>query len=212
MSDQPKNSDEEPNDVVASEKLLANALGGAKGLIDSSLPTIAFIVLFTIVKVELMSAVYVALGTAALLAVIRLLQKNSLQQVVSGLIGVAIAAWFVSRSGRAEDYFLPGLLTNLAYGIGILISILIRFPAVGFVVGALTGDVLGWRKDPAKIRLYSLVSWWWVGMFSLRLLVQVPLYLAGSLELLATARLIMGWPLYLAVAFVTYRAIKAQAR
>lgn len=212
MSDQPKNSDEEPNDVVASEKLLANALGGAKGLIDSSLPTIAFIVLFTIVKVELMSAVYVALGTAALLAVIRLLQKNSLQQVVSGLIGVAIAAWFVSRSGRAEDYFLPGLLTNLAYGIGIVISILIRFPAVGFVVGALTGDVLGWRKDPAKIRLYSLVSWWWVGMFSLRLLVQVPLYLAGSLELLATARLIMGWPLYLAVAFVTYRAIKAQAR
>jgi hypothetical protein len=212
MSDQPKNSEEEPNDVVASEKLLANALGGAKGLIDSSLPTIAFIVLFTIVKVELMSAVYVALGTAALLAVIRLLQKNSLQQVVSGLIGVAIAAWFVSRSGRAEDYFLPGLLTNLAYGIGILISILIRFPAVGFVVGALTGDVLGWRKDPAKIRLYSLVSWWWVGMFSLRLLVQVPLYLAGSLELLATARLIMGWPLYLAVAFVTYRAIKAQAR
>jgi Protein of unknown function (DUF3159) len=212
MSDQPKNSDEEPNDVVASEKLLANALGGAKGLIDSSLPTIAFIVLFTIVKVELMSAVYVALGTAALLAVIRLLQKNSLQQVVSGLIGVAIAAWFVSRSGKAEDYFLPGLLTNLAYGIGIVISILIRFPAVGFVVGALTGDVLGWRKDPAKIRLYSLVSWWWVGMFSLRLLVQVPLYLAGSLELLATARLIMGWPLYLAVAFVTYRAIKAQAR
>lgn len=212
MSEQAKTPAEEPNDVVASEKLLANALGGAKGLIDSSLPTVAFIVLFTIVKVELMSAVYVALGTATVLAVIRLVQKNSLQQVVSGLIGVAIAAWFVSRSGRAEDYFLPGLLTNLAYGIGILISILIRFPAVGFVVGALSGDVLGWRKDPAKIRLYSLVSWWWVGMFSLRLLVQVPLYLAGSLELLATARLIMGWPLYLAVAFVTYRAIKAEAR
>ncbi|MFZ9693233.1 MAG: DUF3159 domain-containing protein [Candidatus Nanopelagicales bacterium] len=212
MSEQAMTPADEPNDVVASEKLLANALGGAKGLIDSSLPTVAFIVLFTIVKVELMSAVYVALGTATVLAVIRLVQKHSLQQVVSGLIGVAIAAWFVSRSGRAEDYFLPGLLTNLAYGIGILLSILIRFPAVGFVVGALTGDVLGWRKDPAKIRLYSLVSWWWVGMFSLRLLVQVPLYLVGSLELLATARLIMGWPLYLAVAFVTYRAIKAQAR
>jgi hypothetical protein len=212
MSEDSKASNEEPNDVVASEKLLANALGGAKGLVDSSLPTIAFIMLFTVVKVELMQAVYAALATAGVLAVIRLLQKNSLQQVLSGLIGIAIAAWFVSRTGRAEDYFLPGLLTNLAYGVGVLLSILLRFPAVGFVVGALTGDVLGWRKDPAKIRLYSLISWWWVGMFTLRLVVQVPLYLSESLELLATARLFMGWPLYLAVAFVTYRAIKTQAR
>lgn len=212
MSNEMKNTEGEPNEVIASEKLLANALGGAKGLIDSSLPTIAFILLFTVIKVELMIAVYVALATATVLALLRLIQRNSLQQVASGLIGVAIAAWFVSRTGRAEDYFLPGLFTNLAYGVGILISIVLRFPAVGFVVGALTGDVLGWRKDPAKVRLYSLVSWWWVGMFTLRLLVQVPLYLAGSLELLATARLVMGWPLYLAVAFVTYRAIKAQAR
>lgn len=212
MSEESKAGNEEPNDVVASEKLLANALGGAKGLVDSSLPTVAFIMLFTVVKVELMQAVYAALATAGVLAVIRLLQKNSLQQVLSGLVGIAIAAWFVSRTGRAEDYFLPGLLTNLAYGVGILLSILLRFPAVGFVVGALTGDVLGWRKDPAKIRLYSLISWWWVGMFTLRLLVQVPLYLSGSLELLATARLVMGWPLYLAVAYVTYRAIKTQAR
>lgn len=212
MSEYKERPEEESNDVVASEKLLANALGGAKGLIDSSLPTVAFIVLYTMIKVELMTAVYVALATAGVLALLRLIQKHSLQQVLSGLIGVAIAAWFVSRTGRAEDYFLPGLFTNLAYGVGVLLSILLRFPAVGFVVGALTGDLLGWRKDPAKIRLYSLVSWWWVGMFALRLLVQVPLYLAGSLELLATARLIMGWPLYLAVAFVTYRAIKAQAR
>lgn len=212
MSEYKERPEEESNDVVASEKLLANALGGAKGLIDSSLPTVAFIVLYTMIKVELMTAVYVALATAGVLALLRLIQKHSLQQVLSGLIGVAIAAWFVSRTGRAEDYFLPGLFTNLAYGVGVLLSILFRFPAVGFVVGALTGDLLGWRKDPAKIRLYSLVSWWWVGMFALRLLVQVPLYLAGSLELLATARLIMGWPLYLAVAFVTYRAIKAQAR
>jgi hypothetical protein len=212
MSENKERPEEESNDVVASEKLLANALGGAKGLIDSSLPTVAFVVLYTMLKVELMTAVYVALATAGVLALLRLIQKHSLQQVLSGLIGVAIAAWFVSRTGRAEDYFLPGLFTNLAYGVGVLLSILLRFPAVGFVVGALTGDLLGWRKDPAKIRLYSLVSWWWVGMFALRLLVQVPLYLAGSIELLATARLIMGWPLYLAVAFVTYRAIKAQAR
>ena len=212
MSENKERPEEESNDVVASEKLLANALGGAKGLIDSSLPTVAFVVLYTMLKVELMTAVYVALATAGVLALLRLIQKHSLQQVLSGLIGVAIAAWFVSRTGRAEDYFLPGLFTNLAYGVGVLLSILLRFPAVGFVVGALTGDLLGWRKDPAKIRLYSLVSWWWVGMFTLRLLVQVPLYLAGSIELLATARLIMGWPLYLAVAFVTYRAIKAQDR
>jgi len=53
-----------------------------------------------------------------------------------------------------------------------------------------------WRKDPRAIRRYSLASWIWVGLFSLRLAVQLPLYLADSLTALGVARIAMGLPLF----------------
>ena len=51
-----------------------------------------------------------------------------------------------------------------------------------------------WRKDPGRVRRYSLASWIWVGLFSLRLAVQLPLYLADALTALGVARIAMGVP------------------
>lgn len=203
-------SDKElPNsDLIATEKLLQQTLGGAKGLIDSALPTVAFLTIFTFSKQNLNQATIAAGISALMLVLIRIFRRESLQQVFSGLLGVAIAIWFTRNSGKAEDFFLPGLLTNAAYAFGIAVSILFKNPFLGFFVGALKGDLLNWRKDQAQVRFYSLISWWWVGMFSLRLIIQVPLYLASEIELLGTAKLVLGWPLYLAVVYITYRAVK----
>lgn len=210
------NSAEEPlleehpaQDVAAAEQLLSNALGGWRGVIDSGLPTAVFLIAWTVADNVLKTAVTAAGIAAGILVVVRLLRRQSLQQVLSGLLGVGIAIWFTSRTGKAEDFFLPGILTNAAYATGIALSILFRHPAIGYVVGALKGDLTGWRKAPEKLRLYTLISWWWVGLFSLRLAVQLPLYLAGNLEWLGTAKLALGWPLYLAVVWVTYRAVTA---
>lgn len=199
------------NEVVAAEALLAKTLGGWRGLIDSSLPTVVFLLVFTFGGKQLNNAVIAAAAVAVVLAVFRAATKQSLQQIVTGVVGVAFAAWFSSRTGKAEDFFLPGLFTNLAYATGILLSIAIRYPVVGIVIGGLQGDFLGWRDDPKKLRLYRMLSWWWVGMFLFRLAVQVPLYLAQQVELLGTVKLVMGWPLYLAVVWFTYRAVKAQS-
>jgi hypothetical protein len=201
---------EKQNEVQASEQLLANALGGWRGVIDSGLPTAVFLIIFTVSGRELNPAIIGAAVTAVVLAVIRLLRKQSMQQVLSGLIGVAIAAWFSRSTGKAEDFFVPGLLTNAAYAVGIAISILVRHPLVGYVIGGLTGDLTSWRQDPERAKLYRLISWWWVGMFSLRLAVQLPLYFAGNVELLGTAKLVLGWPLFLAVAWITYRTVSAR--
>ncbi len=45
------------------------------------------------------------------------------------------------------------------------------------------------------------------GRVLLRLSVQAPLYLAGAIEALGVARVIMGWPLFLAGAYFTYRVL-----
>jgi hypothetical protein len=201
---------ESETDLVATEKLLQQTLGGSRGLIDSALPTVAFLTTFTLTSQNLQSASIAAGAAAVGLVGLRLIQRKSLQQVFSGVIGVAIAIWFTRNTGKAEDFFLPGLLTNAAYAVGITLSIIFRNPFLGFVVGGLKGDLLGWRKNPRELKFYSLISWWWVGMFSVRLAVQLPLYFAAQLELLGTAKLIMGWPLYLAVVWITYRAVKAR--
>ena len=94
-------------DVVASEKLLENAIGGWHGILDSALPTLLFVLTYTVRGQNLREALWVAGASAVILAVVRLIQRKSLQQVVSGLIGVAFAAWLSNRSGKAEDFFLP---------------------------------------------------------------------------------------------------------
>ncbi|HEY9379321.1 MAG TPA: DUF3159 domain-containing protein, partial [Jiangellaceae bacterium] len=117
-------------------------------------------------------------------------------------------------TGRAEDVFLPGLLVNVGYGLAFLISILVRWPLLGVFVGLVTGQGMSWREDPALGRAYTRASAVWVGMFALRLAVQVPLYLAGDEQLgwLAGARLVMSWPLFLLVAYVSWLIVRPAYR
>ena len=208
-----KNEDleNEKNDVVAAEKLLANALGGKSGFIDSGLPTVVFLLVWSFNGNVLHPALIAAGVVGISLTLIRLVQRKSLQQVVGGILGVAISAYFASRSGEAKDYFLPSIWKNLGYGTFIFLSILIKHPIVGYIVGGLKGDLQGWRKDKDLLRFYSLITWWWVGLFAVRLLVQVPLFLTNQVQLLGSLNAtVLGFPLYLAVVWVTYRALKAR--
>ena len=82
-----------------------------------------------------------------------------MQFVVNSLVGIGIAAVFASRSGKAEDVFLPGILYNAAYAVGLSLSILVRWPLVGFMIGSVTGDVTAWRRDPGIVKLCSRLTW-----------------------------------------------------
>jgi len=79
---------------------------------------------------------------------------------------------------------------------------------MGVVVGAITGDPTGWRQEPELRRVFAAATWVWVFVFGSRILVQVPLYLAGWVGALGTAKIIMGWPLFLFGAYVTYRLLR----
>jgi hypothetical protein len=136
------------------------------------------------------------------------MRRQPLTQVLAGFAGVAISAYVSSRTGEARDFFLWGLIVNVAYGSAFLISLAVRWPLMGVVVGAITGDPTGWRRDPELRRIYAAATWVWVMVFGGRILVQVPLYLAGWVGALGTAKIIMGWPLFLFGAYVTYRLLR----
>jgi len=200
-----------PGDATT-EQLMANAIGGWRGLIDGSLPSLVFLVVFLVSGSQLGPAVWGAVIAGALIAVLRLVRRQSLQQVLSGFIGVAFCAWFATRTGNAEDFYLPGLLINVAYGTALALSCLVGHPLLGYAVGAATGDITGWRRVPEQRRAFALATWFFVAVFALRLLVQVPLYLAGAVGALGTAKLFMGWPLFALAAYLAFRVISRARR
>jgi hypothetical protein len=142
-----------------------------------------------------------------LIVVWRLIRHEPLQQVLAGFVGVLISAAVARYTGRAENYFLPGFLQNLGYGLAFLVSILVRWPLLGVAMGYLTGEGTAWRHDPQLRRVYAAASWIWVGLFFGRLAVQVPLYLAGAIGALGVFKIVMGVPLYIAAAYFTYRLL-----
>jgi hypothetical protein len=138
----------------------------------------------------------VALAIGVLLTLARLVRGQTIQFALAGLAGVGLAAFVVSRSGRAEDFFLPGLLANAGYAAAYMVSIAIRRPLIGVLVSVATQSGWAWRRDPVQMRAYTRASWVWVGLFLTRLAVQLPLYLAGAVVALGVARVAMGLPLF----------------
>jgi Protein of unknown function (DUF3159) len=175
---------------------IRRALGGPLGVAESVLPPTAFVATATASGQDTQLAAIVAVVLAALLALARVVRRQTPRYALSGLAGVVLAAYVVSRTGRAEDFFLPGLLLNVAYAAAYAISILVRWPLLGVIVAALSGGGTRWRHDRRRLRAYSRASWIWVGLFLARVAVQLPLYLSGALVALGAARIAMGLPLF----------------
>ena len=176
---------------------LAVALGGRRGMLEGAVPTIGFTVTF-LVSDELRIGLYVGIGLAVALLLVRVLQRQPVQFVVNSLVGIAIAAVFASRTGRAEDVFLPGIIYNAVYAVAMVLSILARWPLVGLMIASVTGDLSSWRADPGVVRLCARLTWVLALPCVIRVAVQYPLYLAGEVGWLGASKIALGWPLQVA--------------
>jgi hypothetical protein len=185
-----------------------NALGGKKGLIDSGLPSLVFLIVFNLSGKNITSAIYAAIGLSMVLTFIRIVKRETVQHAFSGLIGVGVCAFIARRSGNAADFYLPGLWINAGYALLYALTNLFKWPLLGVVLGPILGENLLWRKDPARLKAYTKAGWLWVGMFAARLIVQYPLYQSGNVNLLGTARLLMGYPLFILTAWGTWLILR----
>ena len=167
-----------------------------------------FVVVYSFNGHALAPAVWSAVAVGAIIAVLRLIRREDLTQIAGGFAGILVSAFVASRTGAAEDFFLPGLLVNLAYGSAALLSVLVGWPLLGFLLGGMGGSLTGWRSDRQLRRTYAAATWIWVGVFGLRLLVQVPLYLAGQAAALGVVKIVMGWPLFLLGAWLTFLVVR----
>jgi len=195
-------------------KSLLGSVGGVQGLIETTLPGFLYVLTFTITRNAVIAASVV--GVAVLALTIRhFVLKRPWTQLVGSLLGVGLAIWLTLRpGGQAGDFYLKDFWINAAYGSVLLLSVIARFPLIGLLVGLLTNQGLQWRKDRRKVRFFDLVTLLWVGLFSTRLLVEVPLYLAGDVVTLGFVKIVLGLPFYLTMIWVSWlllrRVVKAE--
>lgn len=197
----------ENKDSIGEKELLDKALGGWRGLVDSALPSLLFVLIFVVQK-DLNLALITSVVAGVILLVIRLFEKKSLTQVIGGFFGLLFSVFLTWRTNDASNFFLTGIITNLVYGIVLFISLIVRRPLLGYLVGSLVGNTSGWLQDQLLVRAYTTITWIWVGVFSIRVGVQVPLYLADNIAVLGPIKIFMGWPLYLFAAWISYRIVQ----
>lgn len=202
--------------VLAEDEFsVAAAVGGVRGMVESALPGLVFVVLFVLTR-ELVPALVASAAIAVVAVVVRLVQRTPPTQAFSGLLGIAIGVVWAWRTGEAENFFAWGLWVNVVWCVGALVSVVAGWPVVGVVVSLLRGEPMTWRTDPAHAglrRRYVWATWLWVGVFGARLAVQVPLYLQGTEAVgwLGTAKLVMGVPLFALGLWLTWLLVAAPA-
>ncbi|MGO1622119.1 DUF3159 domain-containing protein [Flaviflexus sp.] len=193
--------------VVAEDFSVWQAVGGVRGLAEAVLPSVLFVIVFLVTS-EIVPAVGTAIAVVVICLAIRLIQRIDITPALGGAFGVAISGIWAWRSGEAENYFAMGLWTNGAYLAVFLISLLATWPLIGVAVALLRGEDQSWRTDPeqaSRKRRYYTATWLWVGLFGLRLAVQLPLYLADDqVGALGIARIVMGPFLFAIVAWLTW--------
>lgn len=182
-------------------------------MLEAAVPTIAFTVTFLTLD-DLRLALLISVSAALVLLGIRLAQRSAVQFVLNSLLGIGIGALFAWRSAQgggdadanALAYFLPGMVYNAVYTVVLTLSVVVRWPVVGFMVGSVAGDPTEWRRDPQVVRLCQNLTWMLVLPCLVRVTVQLPLYLAGRtaedagpmIAALGVSKILLGWPLQVA--------------
>lgn len=190
------------------------AMGGRRGVLESVLPTLVFIVVWTATvdpathTGALWPAVALSVGLAAVFTIVRLVTRSPAAPAIGGLVATAAAAALALWTGRAADNFIIGLATDGVYGVALLISALVRWPLVGVVAGWLMNQGTSWRDDARARRVFFWLTIAWVGLFAIRLAVEVPLFLAGDVTVLGILKIALGLPLFAPMVAVTWLAVR----
>lgn len=196
----------------STQTIVWSAMGGWRGIVESVLPSLAFVILFTIQPEPLLLSLGVSVGIAAVFTIIRVVQKSPPSAAVGGLVAAAAAAGLALWTGRGADNFVPGLITNALYGTVMVVAALVGWSIIGLAVGFLMGEGTAWRSDRRKRRAFFWLGLAWGALFLLRLAVQLPLYLTDQVTLLGTLKLVMGLPLFAPMVAVTWLVVRALYR
>lgn len=205
----------DPSSAAGTGHVVWRAMGGWRGVLESVLPTLVFVVAWTLTvdprthQGDLWLAVGLSVGLAVVFTLARVVGRTTVAAALGGLIATAAAAALALWTGRAADNFVFGLVTNASYGLVLLASAVVGWPLIGVAVGWLMGDGAAWRADRRRRRAFFWLTIAWAALFGARLAVELPLFLADQVTALGVLKLVMGLPLFAPMVAVTWLAVRA---
>jgi hypothetical protein len=180
---------------------LLNSIGGWSGSLITAIPTVVFVAVNAVASLHW--AIAAAVASALLLAGYRFARRQSVQQALSGLVGVLIASIIAARTGEAKGYFLLGIWSSFVYAGALAATLVARRPAIGLLWEFLDPTPDGaeptpWYRRRPLLLAYMLATAGATLMFLARGVVQLTLFEHNATGWLAVARILMGYPLYIA--------------
>ncbi|MFF5081102.1 DUF3159 domain-containing protein [Actinoplanes sp. NPDC000266] len=201
-----KEPEDEP--LPSMSEQIAEQLGGVRGLVESSLPVFAFVILNVVlgdavVGLEKRTALYWAIAGAVFAAVgigaYRLIRKEPVRHAVNGLFGIAIGAFLAYRTGKAENFYLPGILLTFGQAAVLLLSVVVRKPLIGYAWGIMANKgQQNWFGNQQLFRTFQWLTLVWVVSLCVRAGIQYYLWAQGEANALGIVRILISWPIYAA--------------
>ena len=114
---------------------VASAVGGWRGVMESTAPTLVFVVVMAVRPSALVAALAASLAVSGAALAARLAQRQGLTQVLGGAALALVSAAWAWRSGEAANFYATGLLINAAWLAGCLLSLAVGRPLVGILMG-----------------------------------------------------------------------------
>ncbi|MFC9650649.1 DUF3159 domain-containing protein [Streptomyces sp. NPDC059892] len=161
---------------AVTEAALFEAFGGLRGMVETVLPGLLFVTIFTVNK-DLHSSAIAALAVSLLLVMVRLIRRDTVKHAFSGVFGVAFGVVFAMMTGDAKDFYLPGMIYTLGLALAYIITTLAGVPLIGLILGPIFKENLSWRtRNPGRKKAYAKASWAWGLILLAKCAILFPLY------------------------------------
>jgi hypothetical protein len=214
----PEEGLDEDEPLPSISEQMAEQLGGVRGLIESSIPVLVFVLLNVVLTssladLEKRPALYWAIAGSVLSAigigVYRLARKEPVRHAINGLFGIAIGAWLAWKTGEAKNFYLPGILLTLGQVAILIVSVAVRKPLIGYAWGVLANKGKhDWLQHQKLFRAFQWLTLVWAGSLFVRAAVQGYFYLSDQANAIGIARILISWPIYAATFAYTVWAVR----
>ncbi|MBA0052013.1 DUF3159 domain-containing protein [Streptomyces sp. AJS327] len=196
--------DQTADATAVTEAALFEAFGGVRGLVETTVPGLVFITIFT-VQHEIHAAALSALVLSGLLAVVRLIRRDTVKHAFSGVFGVGFGVLFAMMTGDAKDFYLPGMLYTLGLSAAYLITSAAGVPLLGLVLGPIFKENLSWRtRNPGRKKAYTKASYAWGCILLAKCAILFPLYFWGDTTQFGWVSVALKIPPFLLAVYLTW--------
>jgi cytochrome P450/uncharacterized membrane protein len=184
-------------------------IGGWRTVVEIFASRIVYLVVYLLTGRVVVSAL-VAVGAVLVFAVVRVWTDRKWWQAVGGLVMVGVCASIASGTGQGVDFYLPSVVLPAWAGFVFLVSMMVRWPMIGVILGVVRGERFGWRRDRGRRRLYQFCTAVFLVKFVVNVAVLVPLYLAGQVVALGIASTLLGTPALGVCGYVCWRILRTE--